>query len=173
MLLSIVMQRPTGRKRLMPLDPSVILSSYPVSTDMPITNCAVCLDSIRFGRQVSVCQECGASAHVKCSVRLPSTCGLPLGLAEHIGDEVNNRQEETFPINRGWVKIPRTDKANCWERKFLKVFSNFYWKRSKFLKLFSHFRFREMNFVFTTTSQVRTTFDRSTVSICGQQMAAL
>ena len=137
------------------------------------TNCAICLDSIRFGRQVSVCQECGASAHVKCSARLPSTCGLPLGLAEHIGDEVNNRQEETFPINRGWVKIPRTDKANCWERKFLKVFSNFYWKRSKFLKLFSHFRFREMNFVFTTTSQVRTTFDRSTVSICGQQMAAL
>lgn len=96
---------------------------------MRATNCAVCFDSIHFGRQVSVCQDCGASAHAKCTSHLPSTCGLPVGLAEHfgsvLGQEVNNPQGDSIqPTSfhmKGWVKIPRPGKATCWDRKFMKV----------------------------------------------------
>ena len=92
------------------------------------TNCAVCLDSIHFGRQVSTCQDCGASAHVKCTAHLPSTCGLPVGLAEHfdtvMGQENVSCIGETDSSGsfqmQGWVKIPRSAKG-CWDRKYMKV----------------------------------------------------
>ncbi len=96
---------------------------------MRATNCAVCLDSIHFGRQVSVCHDCGASAHAKCAPHLPSTCGLPVGLAEHfgsvLGQETSTHQGE-IPTEsslhmKSWVKIPKPGKATCWERKFMKV----------------------------------------------------
>lgn len=101
---------------------------------MRATNCAVCLDSIHFGRQVSVCQDCGASAHAKCASHLPSTCGLPMGLAEHFGNVLGQetssnpqggesiQPSSSFHIMKGWVKIPRPGKATCWDRKFMKVF---------------------------------------------------
>ena len=95
------------------------------------TNCAVCLDSIHFGRQVSTCQDCGASAHVKCIAHLPSTCGLPVGLAEHFGTVIG--QENVSCVGetdasgsfqmQGWVKIPRSAKP-CWDRKYMKVNAN-------------------------------------------------
>lgn len=96
---------------------------------MRATNCSVCLDSIHFGRQVSVCQECGASAHTKCAPHLPSTCGLPVGLAEHFGNvfgqEASSRNGDNIPASslhmKGWVKIPRPGKATCWERKYMKL----------------------------------------------------
>ena len=105
---------------------------------MRATNCAVCLDSIHFGRQVSVCQECGAATHVKCASHLPNTCGLPVGLAEHFGSIIGQKeksgsasasgrlQEGKSPCKavpssmEGWVKVPRPGKA-CWDRKFMKV----------------------------------------------------
>ena len=100
------------------------------------TNCAVCLDSIHFGRQVSVCQDCGASAHVKCASHLPRTCGLPVGLAEHFGTVIGQetpvagkRGESTTPSTsqmKGFVKIPRLGKATCWERKYMKVCFSFF-----------------------------------------------
>ena len=148
---------------------------------MRATNCAVCLDSIHFGRQVSVCQDCGASAHAKCSAHLPSTCGLPVGLAEHfgnaLGQEVSNQKGETSPTssNQGWVKIPRPGKATCWERKFMKVI--FLFSSTSFIWiltiLFPHFSFREVNFAFTTMNQVRRTCSLPTVLICGQPTVAL
>ena len=92
------------------------------------TNCAVCLDSIHFGRQVSTCQDCGASAHVKCTAHLPSTCGLPVGLAEHFGTVMGQENiscvgetdsSGSFQM-QGWVKIPRSAKG-CWDRKYMQV----------------------------------------------------
>lgn len=96
---------------------------------MRATNCAVCLDSVHFGRQVSVCQDCNASVHVKCAPHLPSTCGLPVGLAEHFGSVVTKEPADqsgdsfapsTF-LMKGWVKVQRPGKATCWDRKFMKV----------------------------------------------------
>ena len=110
---------------------------------MRATNCVVCLDSIHFGRQVSVCGECRVTTHVKCAVHLPSTCGLPRGLAEHFGTVVERAEptESAEPRRRrrpradadvddaaadaddaheGWVKVPRPGKA-CWDSKFMKV----------------------------------------------------
>lgn len=92
------------------------------------TNCAVCLDSIHFGRQVSTCQDCGASTHVKCTAHLPSTCGLPVGLAEHFGTVMGQENvrcsgetdSSASSQMQGWVKIPRSAKG-CWERKYMKV----------------------------------------------------
>lgn len=98
---------------------------------MRATNCNVCLDSIHFGRQVSVCQECYATAHVKCATHLPNTCGLPVGLAEHFGQVVTHEPTDrsgdssapsAFQM-KGWVKVQRPGKATCWDRKFMKVSS--------------------------------------------------
>ena len=105
-------------------------------TVMRATNCAVCLDSVHFGRQVSVCQECQATVHPKCAGHLPSTCGLPVGLAQHFVLDQNTTSGTKGTTSassssaasgsqpkamEGYVKIPRPGKAACWDRKFMKL----------------------------------------------------
>ena len=98
---------------------------------MRATNCVVCLDSIHFGRQVSSCGDCGATVHTKCVSYLPSTCGLPAGLAQHFvqlglsrtqsSSATPSKTSSSGLIQQGYVKIPRPGKAACWDRKFMKV----------------------------------------------------
>ncbi|XP_068087036.1 citron rho-interacting kinase [Anabrus simplex] len=99
---------------------------------MRATKCAVCLDSIHFGRQAAVCQECQVTAHPKCSLVLPTTCGLPTGFARHFSQTWNNnsqdsnvsdgKEQNTSPAlsMEGYVKLPRRNRSG-WERNYLRL----------------------------------------------------
>ncbi|KAL4701772.1 hypothetical protein H8959_015776, partial [Pygathrix nigripes] len=56
---------------------------FNVGLNMRATKCAVCLDTVHFGRQASKCLECQVMCHPKCSTCLPATCGLPAEYATH------------------------------------------------------------------------------------------
>ncbi|KAJ9599608.1 hypothetical protein L9F63_009925, partial [Diploptera punctata] len=105
---------------------------------MRTAKCAACQDSIHFGQYASTCQECGSSAHPKCSLILPSTCGLPKGLARHFSKSWNSSQVERSSSTNdsesddfsqgsskmeGFVKIPKRGRS-YWERKFMRLEGN-------------------------------------------------
>ncbi|XP_069684092.1 citron rho-interacting kinase isoform X2 [Periplaneta americana] len=101
---------------------------------MRTIKCAACLDSIQFGHYSSVCQECNISSHPKCSLVLPSTCGIPSGFARHFSQSwkrsqmdddssLKNDGADTKPDPcrmEGYVKIPKRGRS-CWERKYLRL----------------------------------------------------
>ncbi|XP_071962561.1 citron rho-interacting kinase-like [Antedon mediterranea] len=91
------------------------------------TKCAVCLDTVFFGRQASKCEECQQVCHTRCAALLPSTCGLPTQYLKHFGNAMNTKavapmldnekQEDTVHL-QAWMKIPRPGKQG-WDRRWV------------------------------------------------------
>ncbi|XP_078681542.1 citron Rho-interacting kinase-like isoform X2 [Branchiostoma floridae x Branchiostoma belcheri] len=88
--------------------------------------CAVCLDTIHFGRQATKCHECKAVCHAKCAGCLPSTCGLPSQFVEHFRMSVRKKKQmstmnlsadDTSLQMEGWLKVPRNNKMG-WDKRW-------------------------------------------------------
>ncbi|XP_048676928.1 citron Rho-interacting kinase isoform X3 [Caretta caretta] len=104
---------------------------FNVGLNMRATKCAVCLDTVHFGRQASKCLECQVMCHPKCSTCLPATCGLPAEYATHFSeafcrDKLNSPglqlKEPSSSLHlEGWMKVPRNNKRGQqgWDRKFI------------------------------------------------------
>ncbi|XP_052611109.1 citron Rho-interacting kinase isoform X8 [Peromyscus californicus insignis] len=104
---------------------------FHVGLNMRATKCAVCLDTVHFGRQASKCLECQVMCHPKCSTCLPATCGLPAEYAVHFTeafcrDKMNSpglqSKEPSSGLHlEGWMKVPRNNKRGQqgWDRKYI------------------------------------------------------
>ncbi|XP_008501041.2 citron Rho-interacting kinase [Calypte anna] len=104
---------------------------FNVGLNMRATKCAVCLDTVHFGRQASKCLECQVMCHPKCSTCLPATCGLPAEYATHFSeafcrDKMNSpglqMKEPSSSLRlEGWMKVPRNNKRGQqgWDRKYI------------------------------------------------------
>ncbi|XP_036384432.1 citron Rho-interacting kinase-like [Megalops cyprinoides] len=102
---------------------------FTVGLNMRAAKCAVCLDTVHFGRQAATCPECHALCHPKCSPCLPATCGLPAEYALSEGpsrDKANGTAPQTKEASghvrlEGWMKQPRNGKRGQqgWERKYV------------------------------------------------------
>ncbi|XP_008585450.1 PREDICTED: citron Rho-interacting kinase [Galeopterus variegatus] len=104
---------------------------FNVGLNMRATKCAVCLDTVHFGRQASKCLECQVMCHPKCSTCLPATCGLPAEYATHFTeafcrDKMNSpglqAKEPSSSLHlEGWMKVPRNNKRGQqgWDRKYI------------------------------------------------------
>ncbi|XP_060641383.2 citron Rho-interacting kinase isoform X8 [Anolis sagrei] len=104
---------------------------FNVGLNMRATKCAVCLDTVHFGRQASKCLECQMMCHPKCSACLPATCGLPTEYATHFTeafcrDKLNSPglqlKEPSASLRlEGWMKVPRNNKRGQqgWDRKYI------------------------------------------------------
>ena len=122
---------------------------FNISLPMRAGKCAACLDSIQFGKRAAICNECQIMTHLKCSVSVPATCGLPGEFKKQFGKYSNNSSDslsslvdsvKTLAIDEpdkperdndyllrsgeismeSWVKVPGRAKS-CWERKYLKL----------------------------------------------------
>ncbi|KAI7812358.1 putative citron Rho-interacting kinase-like [Triplophysa rosa] len=104
---------------------------FTVGLNMRAAKCAVCLDTVHFGRQAATCLECHTLCHPKCSPCLPATCGLPAEYAAHF-TEALCRDKSSSPALQvkeasghvrleGWMKQPRNGKRGQqgWERKYV------------------------------------------------------
>ncbi|XP_030357402.1 citron Rho-interacting kinase isoform X2 [Strigops habroptila] len=104
---------------------------FNVGLNMRATKCAVCLDTVHFGRQASKCLECQVMCHPKCSACLPATCGLPAEYATHFSeafcrDKMNSpglqlKEPSSSLRLEGWMKVPRNNKRGQqgWDRKYI------------------------------------------------------
>ncbi|KAM6119659.1 citron Rho-interacting kinase isoform 1-T1 [Phoenicopterus ruber ruber] len=104
---------------------------FNVGLNMRATKCAVCLDTVHFGRQASKCLECQVMCHPKCSTCLPATCGLPAEYATHFSeafcrDKMNSpglqlKEPGSSLRLEGWMKVPRNNKRGQqgWDRKYI------------------------------------------------------
>ncbi|KAJ6659159.1 hypothetical protein lerEdw1_019462, partial [Lerista edwardsae] len=104
---------------------------FNVGLNMRATKCAVCLDTVHFGRQASKCLECQVMCHPKCSTCLPATCGLPTEYATHFSeafcrDKLNSpglqlKEPSSGLRLEGWMKVPRNNKRGQqgWDRKYI------------------------------------------------------
>uniref|UniRef100_A0A8C6JYC1 Citron Rho-interacting kinase n=1 Tax=Melopsittacus undulatus TaxID=13146 RepID=A0A8C6JYC1_MELUD len=104
---------------------------FNVGLNMRATKCAVCLDTVHFGRQASKCLECQVMCHPKCSTCLPATCGLPAEYAMHFSeafcrDKMNSpglqlKEPSSSLRLEGWMKVPRNNKRGQqgWDRKYI------------------------------------------------------
>ncbi|XP_078277235.1 citron Rho-interacting kinase-like isoform X8 [Rhinoraja longicauda] len=104
---------------------------FTVGLNMRAAKCAVCLDTVHFGRQAAKCAECQVICHPKCSSCLPATCGLPAEYATHFTkafcrDKMNSPglqlKDPTSNVQlEGWMKVPRNGKRGQqgWERKYI------------------------------------------------------
>ncbi|NXV25544.1 CTRO kinase, partial [Rissa tridactyla] len=104
---------------------------FNVGLNMRATKCAVCLDTVHFGRQASKCLECQVMCHPKCSTCLPATCGLPTEYATHFSeafcrDKLNSpglqlKEPSSSLRLEGWMKVPRNNKRGQqgWDRKYI------------------------------------------------------
>ncbi|NWS67871.1 CTRO kinase, partial [Crotophaga sulcirostris] len=104
---------------------------FNVGLNMRATKCAVCLDTVHFGRQASKCLECQVMCHPKCSTCLPATCGLPAEYATHFSeafcrDKLNSpglqlKEPSSSLRLEGWMKVPRNNKRGQqgWDRKYI------------------------------------------------------
>ncbi|KFO14160.1 Citron Rho-interacting kinase, partial [Balearica regulorum gibbericeps] len=104
---------------------------FNVGLNMRATKCAVCLDTVHFGRQASKCLECQVMCHPKCSTCLPATCGLPAEYATHFSeafcrDKMNSpglqlKEPSSGLRLEGWMKVPRNNKRGQqgWDRKYI------------------------------------------------------
>ncbi|XP_038648042.1 citron Rho-interacting kinase isoform X4 [Scyliorhinus canicula] len=104
---------------------------FTVGLNMRATKCAVCLDTVHFGRQAAKCAECQVMCHPKCSSCLPATCGLPVEYATHFTkafcrDKMNSPGLQLKDPAAGmhlesWMKVPRNGKRGQqgWERKYI------------------------------------------------------
>ncbi|XP_070571678.1 citron rho-interacting kinase-like isoform X2 [Ptychodera flava] len=102
---------------------------FTTGLNMRATKCAVCMDSIHFGRQASKCHECHLVCHTKCSSLLPHTCGLPSQLMEHFSEAIvhtsspavgSDSTDDSMMGLEGWMKVPRPGKQG-WEKKWVLV----------------------------------------------------
>ncbi|KAJ8285784.1 hypothetical protein GJAV_G00030920 [Gymnothorax javanicus] len=90
---------------------------FTVGLNMRANKCAVCLDTVHFGRQVATCLECRALCHPKCSPCLPATCGLPAEFAMHFSEALCRDKANSPGLQlkeagghvrlEGWMKQPR------------------------------------------------------------------
>ncbi|XP_030631130.1 citron Rho-interacting kinase [Chanos chanos] len=104
---------------------------FTVGLNMRAAKCAVCLDTVHFGRQAATCLECHTLCHPKCSPCLPATCGLPAEYAAHFSealcrDKANSPALQVKEASghvrlEGWMKQPRNGKRGQqgWERKYV------------------------------------------------------
>ncbi|KAJ7423718.1 Citron Rho-interacting kinase [Willisornis vidua] len=89
---------------------------FNVGLNMRATKCAVCLDTVHFGRQASKCL---------------ATCGLPAEYATHFSeafcrDKMNSpglqlKEPSSTLRLEGWMKVPRNNKRGQqgWDRKYI------------------------------------------------------
>uniref|UniRef100_A0A674E208 Citron rho-interacting serine/threonine kinase n=1 Tax=Salmo trutta TaxID=8032 RepID=A0A674E208_SALTR len=99
--------------------------------NMRATKCAVCLDTVHFGRQAATCLECHTLCHPKCSPCLPATCGQPAEYATHFSEVFCREKANSPPLQlkeaaghvrlEGWMKQPRYSRRGQqgWERKYV------------------------------------------------------
>ncbi|TNN57465.1 Citron Rho-interacting kinase [Liparis tanakae] len=90
---------------------------FSVGLNMRAAKCAVCLDTVHFGRQAATCLECHALCHPKCSPCLPATCGLPAEYAAHFSEALCREKAGSPALQakeasghvrlEGWMKQPR------------------------------------------------------------------
>ncbi|XP_058850206.1 citron Rho-interacting kinase-like isoform X2 [Acipenser ruthenus] len=104
---------------------------FNLGLNMRATKCAVCLDTVHFGRQAATCVECNAMCHPKCAPCLPATCGLPAEYASHFTeafcrDKMNSpglqlKDPASHVRLEGWMKLPRNGKRGQldWDRKYV------------------------------------------------------
>uniref|UniRef100_A0A3B3B8F6 Citron Rho-interacting kinase n=1 Tax=Oryzias melastigma TaxID=30732 RepID=A0A3B3B8F6_ORYME len=104
---------------------------FTVSLNMRAAKCAVCLDTVHFGRQAATCLECNTICHPKCSPCLPATCGLPAEYATHFSEALCREKANSPALQvkeasghvrlEGWMKQPRNGKRGQqgWESKYV------------------------------------------------------
>uniref|UniRef100_I3KTN1 Citron Rho-interacting kinase n=1 Tax=Oreochromis niloticus TaxID=8128 RepID=I3KTN1_ORENI len=104
---------------------------FTVGLNMRAAKCAVCLDTVHFGRQAATCLECHTICHPKCSPCLPATCGLPAEYATHFSEALCREKANSPALQvkeasghvrlEGWMKQPRNGKRGQqgWERKYV------------------------------------------------------
>ncbi|XP_014903607.1 citron Rho-interacting kinase [Poecilia latipinna] len=104
---------------------------FTVGLNMRAAKCAVCLDTVHFGRQAATCLECHTLCHPKCSPCLPATCGLPAEYATHFSEALCREKTNSPALQmkeatghvrlEGWMKQPRNGKRGQqgWERKYV------------------------------------------------------
>ncbi|CAB1315229.1 unnamed protein product [Coregonus sp. 'balchen'] len=104
---------------------------FTVGLNMRATKCAVCLDTVHFGRQAATCLECHTMCHPKCSPSLPATCGLPAEYATHFSEALCREKANSPALQlkeatghvrlEGWMKQPRNSRRGQqgWERKYV------------------------------------------------------
>uniref|UniRef100_A0A8C1PHL0 non-specific serine/threonine protein kinase n=1 Tax=Cyprinus carpio TaxID=7962 RepID=A0A8C1PHL0_CYPCA len=104
---------------------------FTVGLNMRAAKCAVCLDTVHFGRQAATCLECRTLCHPKCSPCLPATCGLPAEYATHFSEALCRDKASSPALQlkeasghvrlEGWMKQPRNSKRGQqgWERKYV------------------------------------------------------
>uniref|UniRef100_A0A8C5E0L3 non-specific serine/threonine protein kinase n=1 Tax=Gouania willdenowi TaxID=441366 RepID=A0A8C5E0L3_GOUWI len=104
---------------------------FTVGLNMRAAKCAVCLDTVHFGRQAATCLECHTLCHPKCSPCLPATCGLPAEYATHFSEALCREKANSPALQvkeasghvrlEGWMKQPRNAKRGQqgWERKYV------------------------------------------------------
>uniref|UniRef100_A0A8C4DK79 Citron Rho-interacting kinase n=1 Tax=Dicentrarchus labrax TaxID=13489 RepID=A0A8C4DK79_DICLA len=104
---------------------------FTVGLNMRAAKCAVCLDTVHFGRQAATCLECHTLCHPKCSPCLPATCGLPAEYATHFTEALCREKANSPALQvkeasghvrlEGWMKQPRNGKRGQqgWERKYV------------------------------------------------------
>ncbi|XP_061731299.1 citron rho-interacting kinase isoform X7 [Nerophis ophidion] len=104
---------------------------FTVGLNMRAAKCAVCLDTVHFGRQAATCLECHTLCHPKCSPCLPATCGLPAEYATHFSEALCREKAGSPGLQvkeasghvrlEGWMKQPRNGKRGQqgWERKYV------------------------------------------------------
>ncbi|XP_043925695.1 citron Rho-interacting kinase [Protopterus annectens] len=104
---------------------------FSIGLNMRATKCAVCLDTVQFGRQAAKCIECQVMCHPKCSSCSPATCGLPAEYATHFSEAFCREKVSSPGLQikepsssvrlEGWMKLPRNNKRGQqgWERKYI------------------------------------------------------
>ncbi|XP_053724608.1 citron rho-interacting kinase isoform X2 [Synchiropus splendidus] len=104
---------------------------FTVGLNMRAAKCAVCLDTVHFGRQAATCLECHTLCHPKCSPCLPATCGLPAEYATHFSEALCREKANSPALQmkeasghvrlEGWMKQPLNGKRGQqgWERKYV------------------------------------------------------
>uniref|UniRef100_A0A8C9XG63 Citron Rho-interacting kinase n=1 Tax=Sander lucioperca TaxID=283035 RepID=A0A8C9XG63_SANLU len=104
---------------------------FTVGLNMRAAKCAVCLDTVHFGRQAATCLECHTLCHPKCSPCLPATCGLPAEYATHFSEALCREKANSPALQvkeasghvrlEGWMKQPRNGKRGQqgWESKYV------------------------------------------------------
>ncbi|XP_061147532.1 citron rho-interacting kinase isoform X1 [Syngnathus typhle] len=104
---------------------------FTVGLNMRAAKCAVCLDTVHFGRQAATCLECNMLCHPKCSPCLPATCGLPAEYATHFSEALCREKASSPGLQvkeasghvrlEGWMKQPRNGKRGQqgWETKYV------------------------------------------------------
>ncbi|XP_072315820.1 citron Rho-interacting kinase-like [Eucyclogobius newberryi] len=104
---------------------------FTVALNMRAAKCAVCLDTVHFGRQAATCLECRTLCHPKCSPCLPATCGLPAEFASHFSEALCREKTSSPALQmkeasghvrlEGWMKQPRHGKRGQqgWEQKYV------------------------------------------------------